>query len=480
VQHAGTIVQELVDLLRIPNVASDTLDLRRNADRLLELLRHRGIAARILDAPGSPPAVLGQLTTPGAHHTIVLYAHFDGQPVDATQWATPPWTPALRDRPLEDGGTVIPIPAAPAASFGDEWRLYARSASDDKAPVIAMLTALDALRANSIRPSVNLKFFFEGGEEAGSPNLRTLLARHADALGADAWFFCDGPVHQTRRMQVVFGVRGTTDLELTVYGPNRALHSGHYGNWAPNPGAGLATLLASMRDPNAHILIPGWYDDVRPITRAEHQAVAEMPPVDDELRRSLALGWTEGDGTPLTERLMLPALNIRGIIVGHVGPAATNAISPVARASIDFRLVPDENPARVRELVESHARAQGYYIVHAEPSDTVRRTHPHVLRLDWGEGYPATRTDMELPVARAVVRVVAQATGTPAVRVPTLGGSLPMALFAEVLHVPLIIVPIVNHDNNQHAANENLRIRNLWDGIDVLGVLIARLGEEWR
>jgi acetylornithine deacetylase/succinyl-diaminopimelate desuccinylase-like protein len=443
------------------------------------MLRRRGAEARLLESPGSPPAVLGELRTAGARRTVVFYAHYDGQPVDTSQWASPPWRPTLRDAPIDAGGEEVPIPTDGGASLGDEWRLYARSASDDKGPIAAMMAALDALRSSGIRPSVNLRFFFEGGEEAGSPGLRALLERHAEALRADAWIFCDGPVHQSRRMQVVYGVRGTMGMELTVYGPSRPLHSGHYGNWAPNPGALIADLLASMRDDDGRILIPGYMDDVRPVTAAERAAIAAMPSADGALRHALALGATEGGGSPLMERIMLPALNIRGIEVGRVGALAANAIPTVARASIDFRLVPDERPARIRELVEAHVRARGYHVVHEEPSEEVRRAHARVARIEWEEGYAAMRTDMSLPVSRAVARVVAAATDEPPILVPTLGGSLPMSVFADVLRAPLLIVPIVNHDNNQHAANENLRLRNLWDGIEVLAVLMARVGEEW-
>ncbi|MBC7788931.1 MAG: M20/M25/M40 family metallo-hydrolase [Anaerolineae bacterium] len=466
--NQARIVAELVSLLALPNVASDTAAIRQNADTLLAMLRRRGISARLLEAPGNLPVVFGELKVAGARRTIVLYSHYDGQPVDTTNWATPPWRPTLRDKPIEAGGRVIDFPAGLRAEFADEWRIYARSASDDKAPIVAMLSALDALRAAGIPPTVNIKFFFEGGEEAGSPNLRQLLIQHKSLLAADAWIFSDGPVHQSRKMQVVFGVRGSYGVEMTVYGPSRALHSGHYGNWAANPAAMIASLLASMRDPDGKILVAGFYDDVTPVSDADRRAIASVPNSDAELRNELSLGATEGGGARLAERIMLPALNIRGIRTGHVGDLASNTIHTDARASIDFRLVPAQTPERIRELVEAHVRAQGYHIVRGEPTSEERRSNARVIRLQWEGGYPALRTDMDLPVSRAVISAVEGSIGGPVIRVPILGGSLPMAFFQETLGVPLIIVPIVNHDNNQHAANENLRIRNLWDGIEVM------------
>src|SRR5712692_3771418 len=309
------IVRELAGFVAIPNLASDKPNIERNAQHLLGLLRRRGIEARLLEEPGSLPAVFGELRSPGAKHTIVFYAHYDGQPVDAAQWTGSPWTPVLRDKSLEQGGREIPFPA-PGTAIPDEARLYGRSTSDDKAAIVAMLTALDALRALRLPPPVNLKFFFEGEEEAGSPHLRSFLEHNRDLLKADAWIFCDGPVHQSRRMEVVYGVRGALGLELTVYGATRTLHSGHYGNWAPNPAALLASLLAGMRDVDGRITIAGFSDAVRPLTPAERRAVQAIPDVDPELRRSFGLAHTEAGDAKVTERIVLPALNVRGLLAG--------------------------------------------------------------------------------------------------------------------------------------------------------------------
>ena len=469
------VLRELTDFVAIPNLAGDAAGIKRNVAHIRQLLEKRGVSTQLLEY-GGPPAVYGEVRVPGATRTVMVYVHYDGQPVDPTAWASPPWTPVLRDGPLDQGGRPVPL-ASVTTPIPGEWRLYARSASDDKSPLIAVLAALDALRANSIPLSVNLKFFLEGEEEAGSPNLAAALAKYDALLTADAWLLCDGPVHQTRRMLVDFGVRGVMGLELAVYGPSRALHSGHYGNWAPNPAAMMARLLSSMRDDEGKILIAGFYDTVRPTTRSEIDAVAASPEVDSALTMELALGRTEGRGERVELRVMQPALNIRGLSAGAVGASAANAIPTLARASIDFRLVPNLVPARVREVTEAHIRAQGYHIVHDEPDAATRRAHPRVIKLDWAMGYPAYRTDMDLPVSRAAVKIVGDIMGAPPVVLPTLGGSLPVHLFAA--RAPLIGVPIVNHDNSQHAANENLRLQNLWDGIEVFAGLLARLGHEW-
>jgi acetylornithine deacetylase/succinyl-diaminopimelate desuccinylase-like protein len=471
------IVRELAELLAIPNLASDSVNIRRNARHLVQMMERRGIRARLLETPGTPPAVYGELRTPGASRTVMFYAHYDGQPVDSAQWANAPWSPTLRSRALAAGGEVIPLPTTPGTVQG-EWRLYARSASDDKSPIVAFLSALDALRAANVRPSVNLKFYLEGEEEAGSDHLREALTRHRDLLNADVWIFGDGPVHQSRRQQVSFGVRGVMGVELTMFGPNRALHSGHYGNWAPNPLVMMSHFIASMRDTEGRILIDGFYDDVRPATQGEREAIAGAPRADSALRAELQLGRTEG-GAPLMERIMQPALNVRGIAGGGVRRLAANAIPTVAHASIDFRLVPRQMPARVRELVEAHARTEGFFVVHRDPTPEERMTHPRILKLEWEEGYPASRADMSSAVSRAVLRAVEMGTGDRVIVVPTSGGSLPLYHFDEVLRAPLITVPMVNHDNNQHAANENLRLQNLFDGMQVYAAIVAHLGRLW-
>ena len=477
--HDHEIVRELSNFLAIPNLASDSVGTRRNADHLMAMMRARGIVARLLQSPtGGPPAVYGELPTAGATKTVVFYAHYDGQPVDTSQWSSPPWQPVLRDKPLELGGTAIPMPDAPGTVSG-EWRLYGRSASDDKAPIVAFLSALDALRAAQVTPSVNLKFFFEGEEEAGSGHLRSNLERNASLLRADAWLFGDGPVHQSRRQQIVFGVRGVTGAELTVYGPSHGLHSGHYGNWAPNPVTMLANLIASMRDDDGRIRIAHFYDDVDPISAAERRALAQIPAVDSALRVEVQLDSTEAKDAPLVERIMLPALNLRGIRGGGVGATASNTIPTEATASIDFRLVPHQTPEHVRQLVEAHLRARGYTVVDHTPTTAERMQHARLVKVTWESGYPATRVSMDSPLAQAVSRATQEAMGAPIVRLPTLGGSLPLYTFESVLHVPVIVLPIVNHDNNQHSANENVRLQNLFDGIEVYGTVVARLGRYW-
>lgn len=476
--NEARILREFTGLLSLPNVASSLADIRRNADQLVAMLRQRGVTAQLLEVPGAPVAVFGELRTPGATRTIVLYAHFDGQPVDPRQWQGAPFTPVLRDKALYQGGRDIAFPADGQRTDPDA-RVYARSASDDKGSIIAMLTALDAMRAANLAPSVNVKFFFEGEEEAGSAHLQAILEKYRDLLRADAWLFCDGPVHQSGRLQAVFGLRGVVGLEVTVYGPTRPLHSGHYGNWAPNPGALIANLIASMRDDDGHVKVAGFYDDVRPISAAERAALASLPPIDSTLRVSLGLARTESDNASLAERIMVPALNVRGIRVGGVQETGANVISTEAFASFDIRLVPAQRPDHVREVIERHLVAQGYHLVRDTPDSATRARYPRIARLQWEAGYPAQRAAMDDAFARALLASLSDGARQPPLAVPTLGGSGPGYLFTEVLGAPVVTLPLANYDNNQHAANENLRVGNLWDGIEMYAGLLVRLGKEW-
>ena len=478
-RNESEILGEFAGLLALPNLASDSVGIRRNAAHLLQMLARRGFTnTRLLTVPGGPPAVYGELPAAGAKRTLVLYAHYDGQPLDPKQWTSPPWSPVLRDKEPSAGGTVIPMPS-PGGRADPEARLYARSAGDDKASIMAILVAVDAMRASKTAQSVNLKVFFEGEEEASSEHLRQILETYAPVLAGDAWLFCDGPMHQSGRQQILFGNRGVTSFELTVYGPTRALHSGHYGNWAPNPGVLMANLVASMRDDDGHIKVAGYYDDMTPISPAEHRAAAALPKFDPELRKALGLARTEANDALLAERIMLPAFNLRGMRVGGVRETGSNTIATDAYASFDLRLVPGQTPAHVRRLVEAHVRKQGYWITHDSVTVGMRLAHPKVARMEWTEGYPASRAPMDGPFGKAVLAALRDGAAESPLAIPTSGGTGPTYLFEQVLHVPMIHLPIANYDDNQHAADENLRLQNLWDGIETYAALLAGIGRTW-
>jgi acetylornithine deacetylase/succinyl-diaminopimelate desuccinylase-like protein len=472
------IMRELREFLSIPNVASDTPNIQKNAERLKEMLEARGIETHFLSIENRGPVVFGKIDTLGATRTVIFYAHYDGQPVDPSAWTDKsPFEPVLRDKSVEAGGKRIPFPEAgdgAANSYRDDWRIYARSASDDKSPIVAILAALDALRAQNIPLTVNLKFILEGEEEAGSTHLQQTLQLHKNLLGADLLITGDGPIHPSGRPLVFFGNRGDIGLDITVYGPVRSLHSGHYGNWAPNPALELSHLLAAMKDEQGRVLIPGYYDDVIPLGPLEQTALNAMPANDAELQHELGIARPDGGGKKLVELLQQPSINIRGIRSGAVGDQATNIIPDKAEASLEARLVKGEDPQKKFTQIVNFIRKQDFFVVDREPTLDERREHPLIAKIIDQGGYRASRTRMDMPVSKALVRVLQEATHNQTVVAPMLGGSVPMYIF-EDLDLPWIGVPIVNYDNHQHSSDENLRLGNLWQGIETYAVLLADL-----
>ena len=474
------IMRELREFLSIPNAASDTPNIEKNAARLKEMLEARGVETHLLSIEGRGPVVFGKFDTEGATRTVIFYAHYDGQPVDPAAWTDKtPFEPVLRDKSIEAGGKRIPFPdssAGTANSYQDDWRIYARSSSDDKSPIVAVLSSLDALHAKNIPVAVNLKFILEGEEEAGSTHLQKTLQLHKNLLGANLLITGDGPTHQSGRPLVFFGNRGDIGLDITVYGPARSLHSGHYGNWAPNPAMQLSRLLAAMKDEDGRVLIPGYYNDVDPLSPLEQRALNAMPVNDAELQRELGIAKPDGGGKKLTELLQEPSLNIRGIRSGNVGEQATNIVPDRAEASLDARLVKGEDPQKKFAQIAAFIRKQGFFIVDHEPTLGERRDHALIAKVMNDGGYRASRTRMDLPASKALVRVMQDATNGETVVAPMLGGSVPMYIF-EDLGLPWIGVPIVNYDNHQHSADENLRLGNFWQGIETYAALLA--GLDW-
>jgi acetylornithine deacetylase/succinyl-diaminopimelate desuccinylase-like protein len=343
-------------------------------------------------------------------------------------------------------------------------------------PIVALVHTLDALAENGIELSVNLKLLLDGEEERGSPTIATIIEENTDLFDADLLLFCDGPMHQSRQAQIVFGVRGSTTVDITTYGATRPLHSGHYGNWAPNPVMQLTYLLTSMRDESGRILVDKYYDDVVPLSELERNAIANMPDVTETLKDELSINKPEGDGKRLEELITLPAINVRGIQAGGVGAKGRNIILSTATTSLDLRLVPDQTPERAVGLIREHLIAQGFHVVHEEPTADILRAHEKVARLDWHDaGYPALRTALDQPMALRLTKLM-RLIAPDLIVTPTMGGSLPLHEFGSRLAAPIIILPLANHDNNQHAENENIRLQNIWYAMQVYGAVLGNFG----
>lgn len=470
--HGARIVRDLADLCAIPNVSSDTVGIERNAEHLRAMLAARGVDVSLRRVDGAAPLVVGRLEQQTATRTVGLYLHYDGQPVNPQRWRQDPFSPTLYTRLPREGGQPRPLPED-GEDLDPEWRLYARGVADDRAPAIAICHALDALRARGLEPTVNLVFAWEGEEEIGSPNLGRLLEANAADLAADVWHICDGPVHQSRRAQIVLGVRGYSGCELTVYGPSRELHSGHYGNWAHNPAMTLARLLATMKDASGTIRVEGIDQAGRVPTPAELDAARVLADIDEALLEDLAMHRRERRDEAWAESLLSTSLNVRGLTAADTGAAARNVVPATATASLDLRLAPGAEPDEVIDLVAEHLRRQGAYVVEEPPDEATRRQHPIVVWMQRDIGYPGVRTSPDHPTAQAALAAARAAAGHEPYLLPTFGGSVPLHHFTTHLQTPVVITPMANHDDDQHAPDENLRIGNLEYGVDLMAAVMS-------
>jgi acetylornithine deacetylase/succinyl-diaminopimelate desuccinylase-like protein len=470
--HQPAIVKELVDLLRVPNVAADKANIRKNAEHLRRMLSARGFAAELLETAGNP-LVYGDRRSPGATRTLLLYFHYDGQPVEPKAWKqTDPFTPVLRAGRFEQSPDDLAAAGWPSA-YQPDWRIYARSASDDKAPIVALCAALDALAATGLPPTWNLRVILDGEEEASSPSLVPAIGMHREKLRADLMVILDGPAHSSGRPTIAYGARGIATVDLTVFGPIAGVHSGNYGNWMPNPAQRLASLLASMKDDDGRVLVRGFYDGIVPLAPAERALLDGVPDDGARMLETFGVAAPERAFPRLQEALQQPTLNVRGLTSAHVGAGARTIIPDRATAAIDLRLVKETSAADLIDKLRAHVRAQGFYLADDEPSAELRKTQGKIARLTiTGPTTSAFRTSPLDPTARRVADRLERDFGSPPVQLRTLGGTVPIAPFIEALGFPAILVPTVNFDNNQHEENENLRLGHLFQSIEIIAAIL--------
>jgi acetylornithine deacetylase/succinyl-diaminopimelate desuccinylase-like protein len=460
------------DFLRLPNDARRPQDLYAVLEWLEVAFAERGFGTRRIETPGLP-ILLAERPGPRDAPVLLVYHHADGQPADPTRWdQASPWEPVLKERGLDGAWREIPWDRLDGPRDPD-WRIFARSASDSKGPIVQLLAALDVLADRAIEPGVRLKVVVDLEEELGSPHLAAAVERHRDALAADGLLILDGPPHASNRPTLKFGARGIALVTLTTYGPRVPQHSGHYGNWAPNPAWHLARILATMKDADGRVVIPGWYDGIA--LDAETRRILDAVP-DDEAALRDALGFASPDrvGASLQEALQHPSLNVRGMASGWVGDQARTIVPASASAELDIRLVVESDPERLIRLVEDHVRGLGYHLVEGEPTDAERQRHPRLASLDATVAYGAFRTAMDSPLGEWLRAALRERYGSDPILIRTSGGSIPIAPFVATLGVPAVSVPTVNPDNNQHSPNENLRVGNFVDGIGLIATILAR------
>ena len=460
------IVAELIQLVSLPNIASNKADIGKNADLLTAMFEKRGFTVRRITTPGSP-VVFAERVAASPRGALTFYFHYDGQPTEARDWTIgQPFAPvAMR------GTTKVDPVNDP--SIDPDTRIYARAVADDKGPIVAFLAAMDGLMASKAALPWTLRVVLDGEEEAGSPNFEAAMTANKASVASDLAIVVDSPRHASNLPTVFYGSRGVTGAEVTIYGATGDLHSGNYGNFVPDPAMALAKLFASMKDDSGNVVIKDFYDGVVPLTASERRAIDEIPNVDQKLLEQFGVAQPMHPESRIELQHNRPTLSVVGLSSGTVGPGARNAISGQATGRVEIRLVNGLDAKTQGERLVAHIREQGYHIVTAPPDMATRRKYPKIARVTTqGGGFPTGKGNMDDPrtlMAANAIRSLDQRL----VQMPTIGGSLPFSTFSSALSLPTIGLAVVNFDNNQHAINENLRVGHLWEAIDIFAALVT-------
>jgi acetylornithine deacetylase/succinyl-diaminopimelate desuccinylase-like protein len=462
------ILRELMQLVALPNLAANRDDISRNAELLTAMFEKRGFAVSRWDTKGSP-VVFARRDAASARGTVLFYMHYDGQPTNAREWTLgAPFSPAAFN-----GTTPVDLQAG-GGPVDPNVRIYGRSAADDKGPIVALLAALDGLTAVKAAVPWNIRVVLEGEEEAGSANFDEAMKAHAADVKSDLAIIVDSPRHPSGLPTVFYGSRGTFTATVTVYGATGDLHSGNYGNFVTDPAMALARLLASMKDARGNVTIRNFYDGAEPLTPTEERAIEEIPNVDAKLLEQFGLARAEHPDSRIEVQHTRPTLSITGIESGAVHTGTRAAIPASAAARIEMRLVKGLSAETQLDRLSAHIREQGFHVLATEPDAAARRKYPLLARVTRSSrGFPVGKTSMDDPRTAAAVTAIASLDQRVA-RLPTIGGSLPFSTFTDTLALPTIGLAVVNFDNNQHAANENVRVGHIWEAIDIFAALLTR------
>jgi acetylornithine deacetylase/succinyl-diaminopimelate desuccinylase-like protein len=441
-EHREELIQRLVTYASQPSVSATGEGIAEAAELASRALVEAGVEPRILETGGSP-VVVGTGPWRPDRLTVLIYGHYDVQPPDPVEaWRTPPFQPTLVD-----------------------GRLYGRGTADNKGQHLAQILAMEGLRTAFGELPCNVKVLLDGEEELGSPNLPAFVERHRDLLDADLAIWSDGPVHESGRWCLVFGVRGIVTFELRARGANRPLHSGNWGGVAPNPVWTLVHLLASMKDQRNRVTVDGFYDQVRPLAPLEAEALEHMPLDLGRVLSSLGLQrLDEPADRGFYERLVAwPTFTVNGLHGGYGGPGSQTILPNEAIAKCDVRLVPDQRTGDVLAKLEAH----------------VARHAPGVELVAGGHMEPS-RTPIDSPFTEPIRQAMVAALGAEPLLVPPLGGSLPAYVFTDILGLPTFGVPFANADQTNHAPNENLEVERFIGGIKAAASVLAHLGAMGR
>ena len=465
----------LKELLSIPNHARDIKNINKNIDWCEKKMNSFGFATKRLPTETIPLLLAGMVFDKNLP-TVLFYFHIDGQPVDPQFWfQDDPYIPVLKEQRVGEGWVIISWEKLKGDTINPDWRIFGRSSSDDKSPFVMFLAALKQIQDGGSKLPYNLKIILDFEEEIGSPRLAGAVEKYKEKLSANYLLIFDGPKHISNRATIAYGARGITTITLKVFGPTFPLHSGHYGNYAPNPALRLSQLLASMKDEDGRVTIKGYYDGIQ-LTEEVKAILSKVPDDENEIRFKLGIGNIDKVGNNYQEALQFPSLNIRGMSSGWIGNEARTIVPATATAEIDIRLVLESDPQRLVSLVKKHIEDQGYLVLDRKPNSRQRFLNEKICQFTNERAYKAFRTDLDTPLGIWVYNTVKNSFGEEPIRIRTFGGSLPISPFITTMNIPAVIIPLVNSDNNQHSPNENLRIGNFFDGVKTFyGLLNSKM-----
>ncbi len=466
-------VLNLSDFLKMPNDGHFPEHIQSHADWCTNTFRNLGFTTHLLETEGAPQVFAEKIyKEDGA--SLLFYLQIDGQPVDTAAWDQEnPFWPVLKQK-TEEGWKMITWDHFDE-NYDPDWRIFARSASDSKGPAMAFITALSILKEKNIRPDFNIKVICDFQEEMGSPSLPGAVEKYRDLMDASMLLIMDGTRHLSNLPTLCFGARGISTATLTVFGAKRDLHSGQYGNFSPNPVFHLSRLIAGMKDEDGRVLIPGWYDGIQ-LTEKQRAIINDVPEDQEEILRSLGIAQADSVGSTYQEALQYPSLNVRGLRAAWVGDEVRTIVPSKAIAEIDMRLVPESPGERQVELLRKYIKNQGFHFVDGEPTEEERAKYSKLISMTYRIGSKPFRTDLDSDIGEWLGSAMERIYGRDYVRMATTGGSQPIAPFISTLGVPAVSVRIPNPDNSIHAPNENLRLGNFLQGIEMcLAVLTQNL-----
>ena len=433
-----------------------------------------GFEVERLETPELPLLLASKVISEDLN-TLLIYLQFDGQPVDNSKWDQEnPYKAVLKEK-IDNEYRIIDWSRLDNITFDDikkeDLRIFARSASDAKGPVMMIINALEIMKRNNIELEYNLKVIMDFEEEISSPNLADAVKKYSSKLKSDALLIFDGPKHPSNLPTLTFGARGISDITLITYGPIVPQHSGHFGNYAPNPVFRMSEILSSIKDPNGRVTIPGFYDGIE-LDKKTLKILAEVPDDEKKMMNDMQFKKPDNVGKNYQESIQYPSINVRGIESGWVREEVRTIVPSECIAEIDVRLVLESDPIRLHNLIKSHIQELGYYVIDRRPTKDERLKHNKIVTFVSSFDYDAFRTDIESEIGKWLVKSLKKTFGIEPVKKRTSGGSVPISPFVNTLGIPAVTVPTVNQDNNQHSPNENIKIENYITGIETyLGIL---------